>query len=65
MNTYRVTYNGYGTNNVIYRAQELEFNIRHDWSRNDEEAANVMLLIHKKLKVNFSRVEILSVEKIK
>lgn len=65
MNTYRVTYNGYGTTNVIYREQELELSLRHDWSRNDEEAANVMLLIHKKLKENFSRVEILSVEKIK
>jgi len=65
MHIYRVIYNGYGANKAIYRAQELEVNIRHDWSRNNEEAANVMLLIHKKLKENFSRVEILSVERTK
>jgi len=64
MHTYRVVYNGYGANNTIYRAQEIELSIRHDWSRNDAEAANMMLLIHKKLKENFSRVDILVVEKV-
>ena len=65
MYNYRVFYNGYGANNTIYRAQEIELSIRHDWSRNDEEAAKVMFLVHKKLKENFSRIDILAVEKIK
>ena len=61
---YRVLYNGYGANKVIYREQEIELELRHDWSRNNDEAANVMFLIHKKLKEHFARFDILLVEKL-
>ena len=62
---YRVLYNGHGTNRVIYREQEISLELRHDWSRNDEEAAKVMFLVHKKLKEHFSRYDIILVEKFK
>ncbi len=65
MHIYSVRYNGYGANNSLYREQELELKIKHDWSQNSDEAANVMFLIRKKLKENFSRFDILMVEKIK
>jgi hypothetical protein len=65
MHIYNVLYNGYGANKALYREQELELETRHDWSRNDDEAAKVMFLIHKKLKEHFSRFDILRVEKIK
>ena len=64
MHIYKVLFNGYGTNNVIYREQEISFELRHDWSRNDDEAAKVMFLVHKKIKEHFSRYDILAVEKI-
>ena len=64
MYKYRILYNGYGANNVIYREQEISLELRHDWSRNDDEAAKVMFLVHKKIKEHFSRFEILVVEKI-
>jgi hypothetical protein len=44
--------------------QEIGLDLRHDWSRNKDEAANVMFLVHKKLKEHFSRYDILSVEKL-
>jgi hypothetical protein len=65
MHIYRVLYNGYGANNALYREQEMELELRHDWSRNNDEAAKVMFLIHEKLKGHFSRYDILGVEKIK
>jgi hypothetical protein len=65
MHKYRVLYNGYGANNVIYREQEASLELRHDWSRSNDEAANVMFLVHKKLKEHFSRYDILLVEKLK
>ena len=64
MHKYRVLYNGYGANNTLYRKQEIELKLKHDWSRNNDEAANVMFLVHKKLKEHFSRYDILLVEKI-
>ena len=65
MHLYRVVYNGFGANNSLYRGQELELKIKHDWSYNSDEAANVMFLIRKKLKEDFSKFDILSVDKIK
>jgi hypothetical protein len=65
MHIYRIVYNAYGANNTIYREQEVELSLRHDWSRNDDEAAKAMYLVHKKLKEHFSRYDILTVEKIK
>ena len=65
MHIYNVLFNGYGTNNSLYREQELTLEIRHDWSRNDDEAAKVMYVVHKKLKEHFSRYDILLVEKVK
>ena len=65
MHLYRVLFNGYGANNSLYGEQELEIKIRHDWSQDNEEAANVMLLVRKKLKEHFAKVDILMVEKIK
>ena len=64
MHKYRVLYNGYGANKAIYREQEIDLELRHDWSRNNDEAANVMFLVHKKLKEHFSRYDILLVEKL-
>jgi predicted ATPase len=64
MPVYRILYNGYGANNALYREQEIELKLRHDWSRNNDEAANVMYLVHEKLKEHFSRYEILQVEKV-
>ena len=64
MHIYSVLYNGYGANNTLYRKQEIELKLKHDWSRNNDEAANVMFLVHKKLKEHFSRYDILLVEKI-
>ena len=65
MHLYRVLYTGYGANNSIYREQEIEIKIKHDWSQSNDEAANVMLLIRKKLREHFSRFDVLMVEKIK
>ena len=65
MHNYRVIYNGYGANKAIYREQEINLELRHDWSRNNDEAANVMYLVHKKLKEHFSRYDILVVELLK
>ena len=65
MHIYRVLYNGYGANNTLYREQEIELNLRHDWSRNTDEAANVMFLVHKKLREHYSRFDVLNVEKVK
>ena len=64
MHKYRVLYNGYGANNVIYREQEISLSLRHDWSRNEDEATNVIFLINKKIKEDFSRYDILAIEKI-
>ena len=64
MHKYSVIYNGYGANNVIYREQEISLDLRHDWSRNEDEASKVMFLVHKKIKEHFSRYDILQVEKI-
>ena len=65
MHKYRVQYNGYGANNVVYRQQEIELVLRHDWSRNKEEADKVMFLVHEKIRAHFSRFDILVIEKIK
>lgn len=65
MHLYRVLYNGYGANNSLYREQEIELKIKHDWSQSSDEAANVMFLVRKKLKEHFSRFDILVVEKVK
>ena len=65
MYKYRVLYNGYAANNAIYREQELGIELRHDWSRNSDEAEKVMYMLHKKLKEHFSKYDILLVEKIK
>ena len=65
MHIYNVLFNGYGAKNSLYREQELTLEIRHDWSRNDDEAAKVMYVVHKKLKEHFSRYDILLVEKVK
>jgi len=64
MHVYRVFYNGYAANNAIYREQELELKLRHDWSRGKDESENVMFLVHKKLKEYFSRYDILTIEKL-
>ena len=64
MHKYRVIYNGYGANKSVYREQEISLELRHDWSRNNDEAAKVMFLVHKKLKEHFSRYDILLVEKV-
>ena len=64
MYNYIVQYNAYGANSSIYREQEISLELRHDWSRNNDEAAKVMLLVHKKLKEHFSRYDIINVEKI-
>jgi len=65
MHQYRVLYNGYGANNSVYKEQEVGLELRHDWSRNQDEAAKVMFLVHKKLKEHFSRYDILLVEKLR
>ena len=65
MHLYRVLYTGFGANNSIYREQEIEIKIRHDWSQSSDEAANVMFLVRKKLREHFSRFDILTVDKIK
>ncbi len=62
---YRVIYNGYAVNKALYREQELTLELRHDWGRNEEEAARVMYLVHQKLRGHFSRYDILLVEKIR
>ena len=64
MHKYRVLYNGFGANNVVYREQEVNLTLRHDWSRNKEEADKVMFLVHDKVKEHFSRFDILLVEKL-
>ena len=64
MSVYRILYNGYASNNSIYREQEVRLDTTHDWSRNKLEAENVMTLVHRKLHEHFSRYEILLVEKI-
>ena len=65
MHKYSVLYNGYGANNSVYAEQEISLELRHDWSRSKDEAANVMFLVHKKLKEHFSRYDILLVEKLR
>ena len=65
MPLYRIIYNGYAANKALYREQEITMEIRHDWGQNANEAANVMLLAHKKLKEHFSQYDILLVEKIR
>ena len=65
MHIYRVLYNGYAANNTVYREQELKLELRHNWSRNKEEAAKVLLLVHQELKAHFARYDILLVEKIR
>ena len=65
MHQYRVLYNGFGANKSVYKEQEIGLDLRHDWSRNQDEAAKVMFLVHKKLKEHFSRYDILLVEKLR
>ena len=65
MPLYRIIYNGYAANKALYREQEITVEIRHDWDRNTDEAAKVMLVVHKKLKEHFSQYDILLVEKIR
>lgn len=65
MNLYRVLYNGYGANNSVYAEQEIRLELHHDWGRNKDEAANVMFLVHQKLKEHFAKYDILLVEKLK
>jgi len=64
MYTYRILYNGYGANNALYREQEISLTLRHNWSRNSDEAANVLYLVHQKLKEHFSKYDILLVERL-
>ena len=64
MPTYQVIYNGYGANRAIYKEQAIEISTPHDWSRSQDEAENVMLLVHRKLHEHFSRYDILLIEKI-
>ena len=63
MPTYRIIFNGHGSNRTIYREQEVIVKTPHDWSSNTAEAENVLLLVRKKLREHFSRYEILLIEK--
>ncbi|MEN8248259.1 MAG: hypothetical protein ABFS32_04960 [Bacteroidota bacterium] len=65
MHIYRVLYNGYGANRAFYREQELRLELRHNWSKNDDEAARVFYLVHQKLKEHFAKYDLLLVEKLR
>jgi hypothetical protein len=62
MRTYLVTFDGYGANRVTYRDQTLTIQTQHDWCINADEAANVMYLVHQKVKEHFTRYKIVKVE---
>ena len=62
MYTYTIRFNGYGANRATYRDQSISLKARHNWNINADEAANVMYLVHQKVKEHFTRYKIISVE---
>ena len=65
MQTYLVTFDGFGANRVTYYDQTVSIRVRHDWSLNDDEGANVMFLVHKKVREHFSKYKITNIEMLK
>jgi len=60
---YRVDFTGFGSLNSRYR-QSLELEIRHDWSKSEDDAFNVLIIIREEIRKHFQQFEIHSIEKL-